>query len=47
MKSELTKEFINYFAELPEEVKKTARKNYKLWMQNPGHPSLEFKKLSL
>ncbi|AFZ29085.1 hypothetical protein Glo7428_0484 [Gloeocapsa sp. PCC 7428] len=46
MKSELTIEFIEYFAELPERVKKTARKNYQLWKQNPSHPSLEFKKLN-
>ncbi|MEM9272761.1 MAG: hypothetical protein AAGA80_07330 [Cyanobacteria bacterium P01_F01_bin.143] len=45
MKSELTSEFIKCFAQLPERVKKTARKNYKLWKQNPSHPSLEFKKL--
>ncbi len=45
MKSELTIEFIQHFAELPERVKKTARKNYQLWKQNPSHPSLEFKKL--
>jgi len=31
---------------LPERVQKTARKNYKLWKQNPSHPSLEFKKLN-
>ena len=46
MKSELTIEFIQGFAELPERVKKTARKNYQLWKQNPYHPSLEFKKLN-
>jgi len=46
MKSELTDEFIEYFADLPERVQKTARKNYKLWKQNPSHPSLEFKKLN-
>ena len=46
MKSELTDEFIKCFADLPERVKKTARKNYKLWKQNPSHPSLEFKKLN-
>jgi hypothetical protein len=44
MKSEVTIEFIQYFAELPERVKKTARKNYQLWKQDPSHPSLEFKK---
>jgi hypothetical protein len=46
MKSELTDEFIQCFAELPERVQKTAQKNYKLWKQNPSHPSLEFKKLN-
>lgn len=46
MKSELTDEFIQYFSTLPEGVKETARKNYKLWKQNPFHPSLEFKKLN-
>ncbi len=46
MNSELTDEFIKCFADLPERVQKTARKNYKLWKQNPSHPSLEFKKLN-
>lgn len=46
MKSELTDEFIQSFADLPERVQKTARKNYKLWKENPAHPSLEFKKLN-
>jgi hypothetical protein len=46
MKSELTDEFIQSFADLPNRVKKTAQKNYKLWKQNPSHPSLEFKKLN-
>ena len=46
MKSELTDEFIKCFADLPERVQKTARKNYKLWKQNPSHPSLELKKLN-
>jgi hypothetical protein len=47
MKSELTDEFIQCFSALPERVKETARKNYKLWKQNPFHPSLEFKKLNI
>ncbi|AFZ49523.1 ParE family toxin-like protein [Dactylococcopsis salina] len=46
MKSELTNDFVQRFAQLPERVKKTARKNYKLWKENPTHPSLEFKKLN-
>ena len=46
MKSELTDEFIQCFSALPGIVKEAARKNYKLWKQNPFHPSLEFKKLN-
>ncbi|RPH91286.1 MAG: hypothetical protein EHM73_03195, partial [Chroococcales cyanobacterium metabat2.561] len=46
MKSELTDDFVKCFAKLPEIVQQTARKNYKLWKQNPTHPSLEFKKLN-
>lgn len=46
MKSELTQEFLEQFRKLPERVKQTARKNYRLWKQNPRHPSLEFKKLN-
>lgn len=34
-----------YFDELPEEVRKQAEKNYKLWKENPKHPSLRFKKI--
>jgi hypothetical protein len=45
VKSELTKDFLNLFNNLPEKVKKTASKNYKLWKNNSSHPSLEFKKL--
>ncbi len=32
------------FAGLPAHVRATARKNYKLWKENPSHPSLEYKK---
>lgn len=46
MKSELTSEFLERFRDLPERVKQTARKNYRLWKQNPRHPSVEFKKLN-
>jgi hypothetical protein len=45
MKSEITEDFIALFRKLPERVRKTARKNYRLWKDNPQHPSLEFKKL--
>jgi hypothetical protein len=41
--SELSQDFIERFRALPERVRRTARKNYKLWKANPSHPSLEFK----
>jgi hypothetical protein len=43
VKSELTEDFIERYRKLPETVRKTARKNYNLWKENPYHPSLEFK----
>lgn len=43
MNSELDEEFIALFTKLPERVKHTARKNYRLWKEDPGHPGLEFK----
>lgn len=46
MNSELNPDFIKRFARLPERVKRTARKNYKLWKANPHHPSLEFKHIT-
>jgi hypothetical protein len=46
MKSELTPEFLKCFRALPERGKQTARKNYRLWKENPRHPGLEFKKLN-
>ncbi|MCA2511785.1 MAG: hypothetical protein IM520_02490 [Microcystis sp. M29BS1] len=46
MKSELNPDFIGLFQQLPERVKRTARKNYKLWKDNPSHPSLEFKEVN-
>ncbi len=45
MKSQLADEFITYFRALPEEVRMQARKNYRLWKENPSHPSLHFKRV--
>ncbi len=45
MKSELSLDFVKRFHGLPERVRRTARKNYKLWKANPHHPSLEFKRV--
>lgn len=46
MKSELTQEFLKQFWKLPERIKQTARKNYRLWKHDPYHPGIEFKKLN-
>ena len=45
MKSHLTKEFIKQFDILPERTRKLAIKNYKIWQDNPHHPSLNFKEI--
>ncbi len=45
MNSELTNEFIELFKQLPKKIKTLASKNYKLWKNNPNHPSLYFKKI--
>jgi len=46
MISYLTEDFIIAFRELPDSVKKQARKAYRLWKANPSHPSLQFKPIS-
>jgi hypothetical protein len=46
MNSRLTEDFLADFAGLPDEVKVLARKNYRLWRENPNHPSLQFKRVS-
>jgi hypothetical protein len=43
--SQLTDEFLACFAKLPDAVKEQGRKAYKLWRDNPHHPSLHFKKI--
>ena len=45
MNSYLTEDFLEYFRRLPQEIKEKARKNYRLWRQNPNHPSLQFKRV--
>jgi hypothetical protein len=46
MTSYLTEDFIREFRDLPDTVKKQARKAYRLWKANPNHPSLQFKPVS-
>lgn len=45
MSSQLTDEFIALFSTLPVEVRRKARKNYRLWKANPAHPSLDYKRV--
>ncbi|MFH1051696.1 MAG: hypothetical protein V1779_12310 [bacterium] len=45
MKSHLSNQFIKRFKSLPDRVKHLARKNYKIWKDNPYHPSLNFKEV--
>ncbi|MBV9788047.1 MAG: hypothetical protein JOZ51_07740 [Chloroflexi bacterium] len=45
MNSQLTEDFIVLFRELSEDVRSQARKQYRLWKQNPHHPSLHFKRV--
>ncbi len=45
-KSFITKDFLRLFNNFPNRVKKETRKYYKLWKENPTHPSLHFKRIS-
>ncbi len=45
MKSRTTARFRRAYAELPEQVRRQARAAYKLFVQNPQHPSLRFKRV--
>ncbi|MBI4546667.1 MAG: hypothetical protein HY707_01700 [Ignavibacteriae bacterium] len=43
MQSRTTRCFREAFEKLPSDVKKRARKAFKIWKKNPSHPSLRFK----
>jgi hypothetical protein len=45
MKSSTTPRFWSAYAALSPEIKLAARKSYRLWKDNPRHPSLQFKKV--
>ena len=45
MNSHITDKFRKAFAELPADVQKQARQAYRLFMENPHHPSLRFKSI--
>ncbi len=40
-----TSRFWRHFADLPQEIQKTARANFELLKADPRHPSLHFKKV--
>jgi hypothetical protein len=46
MKSATLPSFWTAYQSLDEEVKRAARKTFRLWMENPFHPSLHFKCIS-
>jgi hypothetical protein len=45
MNSSTTDSFRKKFATLPLEIQESARKAYRLWQANPGHPAIHFKKV--
>lgn len=45
MKSRTTARFRQAYGTLPEQVRRQARAAYKLFAQNPQHPSLRFKRV--
>ena len=45
MTSHTTERFRNAFDRLPEQVKRQARTAYRLFRQNPHHPSLRFRRI--
>ena len=45
MNPQITEDFLACFARLPDAVKAQARKAYRLWRDNPSHPSLHFKRI--
>jgi hypothetical protein len=46
MTSTATPRFWELLNALPPEIQELARKNYRLWLENPQHPSLQFKRLA-
>jgi hypothetical protein len=46
MNSRITDDFVACFRQLPEEIQELAGKNYRLWRNNPRHPSLRFKRVN-
>lgn len=45
MKSQTTEKFRKAYRGLPAEIQQLARDAYRLWKNDPSHPSLHFKKV--
>jgi len=45
MRSSTTQSFRSRLQALPPEVRELAQKNFNLWIADPGHPSIHFKKV--
>ena len=45
MTSDTTPRFWAAYRELPDDIRQAARKAYRLFRENPQHPSLQFKKV--
>ena len=45
MKSRTTRRFRDALAALPAQVQRQAREAYRLFLRNPAHPGLQFKKV--
>lgn len=45
MRSRAVRSFWNAYHALPESVQRTALKQYRLWLLDPRHPSLRFKRV--
>jgi len=45
MKSKASSKFWKAYSDLPASIQKTAVKQYRLWLKDPAHPSLKFKKI--
>ncbi len=45
MQSRTTRQFRRLFADLPSDVQRDAKRAYRVFMRDPEHPGLHFKKL--
>jgi hypothetical protein len=43
--SQLTESFLACYSRLPKEIREQARRAYRLWLANPAHPGVQFKRV--